>query len=278
MLKITEPATLKRVRRLEQEHIQKYDGIINWDKMPFRKVWYFANLIDVKKIIDQKPVLGFLETAGYYKHAFACFFRNLKDKRKFESLLPKEKIILDINSFHSKPISLFDVSHNIEKDRMTEEEEKITKKDIKILECVCEGGGRLSLWDISKKIGLTYEIVRYRFKKLVSAGYFSRFIAQPNSTKFGITTIYVHLQFKRKVPIEKLERIKQTLGYLICEDNNVLVPIFTNSFHNYVDEISSILDQFRDELKKVDFYPIKNALLLNRYPFEYLLRKTARAK
>jgi Lrp/AsnC family transcriptional regulator for asnA, asnC and gidA len=97
----------------------------------------------------------------------------------------------------------------------------VNKKDLMILS-ILQNGARIPISEISKKVGLSENGVRYRLEKLEEEGYIKNYVVLLNPRKFGKKTFAIfNLELENKeikasirklAEIDDLIKIYQTTG------------------------------------------------------------------
>jgi len=269
---ITRPAIFKRVKWLEaQGYLSRYDSIINWQMLPFTKIIYFFTTNDnkdIKKLLERKECFTIIRHTGKYTHSAWCFFQNDAQQKSFEKLLPvkKEKVI--IKSALTQGLSLFSLPVSIPRPKVLSKKYRLDTTDIKIMSSLSEGGARKTLNEISQETGISIDVIHYRKKELISHGYFSYFLAQPDTDKLKLLVTYIFIKTRKDVRLDFLDRVlvhfKTSTG--------IGCAIVTKDQDDYLATLSRILEKVNHELSGLTILHNKDYILLNRYPFEFLLQ------
>jgi len=282
-LKITKPAIVKRIQFLENEKfIDRYDAIINWQKLPLLKKVYFVkkdNRNDVfeNKILSQKSVFSFITLVGIYTYQIWCFFKDLSQQKKFEMMLGKNNWgSININELVFPKISFFDIQNKSEFMEFKDKDISLGKIDVTLLKYMAEGHGRDSFYEMSKILKIPYDSLHYHGKNLIAANYFSSIVAQPGSNKFTLQTNSLLIDcFNKSSSVKLFVLLKKTpkiLSNAIGDNNKVLVHFLSQNQIDYKETFSKILSLIpKTEIKEVLITHWENILLNNRYPLDYLL-------
>lgn len=265
---ITQPAAYKRLKNLESEgYISRYDSIINWQAFSFIKTVYFCNELELRLVINQKCCFGIQETIGEYKYLVWCFFKNKEMQKVFEKMLPKKEYFkIELKTANLYGSEIFNLPLKVKNSEVTFRQQKISAKDVKILKALGEGGARKTLKELSDETCLPLDVVWQRKKNLIKNGYFMRFIAQPGNVELGLTVTYVFLRTIKDV----LEIPKKCI--VLFKTASGLGAGFISSNHkDYLDSLDSFFSQIRDENTEPIILTVKKDVLLNRYPFEFLI-------
>ncbi len=267
---VTQPAVFNRLKRMEKEgFISSYDSLVNWQTLPFIKKVYFCDLDKEaeKKISNSQECYVLIKTYGTFTHMVWCFFKTKKQVKEFERQLPRKKENIEINKVFTKGISLFN-SHitelSIEKKY---EKIQITPKDIKVMKALSEGGARKSLKELSNETGLNIDQVWYHKKRLIKAGYFENFVVQPGIDKFFLSVNNLFIKTKKKVRLDQFPRV---FNHFETTDG-VGCVFYSKDIKDYLETLDKIYDLFRGEIRDVFLFTNKEYIIVNRYPFEYLI-------
>jgi DNA-binding Lrp family transcriptional regulator len=270
MLKTTQPTAHTRLRKLEKEgYLARYDSLINWEAFPFIKKIYFCNLTKQEEIYisKKKECFVLIKVHGYLTHMIWCFFKTKKQMVEFERLIPKKRKILELKNLYSSGISLSENKFNLNKPLFEFNRIKLTPSDIKVMRVLSEGGARESLKDISNKTGLNIDQAWYSKKKLIKNGYFSAFVAQPGVKEFNLTMTNLFIKTKKKVRLDEIPRVFTHMD----TSEGVGCVIVTKNMQDYLDTLDKIYSLFEGDIEQVLLFPNKEYIVLNKYPFEYLL-------
>lgn len=266
---ITQPAAYKRLKRLEKEKfISRYDAIVDYQLLPLIKKSYLCNLNEEKinKLKERKEVIVLIKNIGQFSHHLFCWFKNITQQKKFERLLPKDRKDFIIKNLYTENAIIFDIPIQVKIKEYKKNILKLTNEDIKILKVFCEGGVKKTLKELSDLTGLSIDIIHYRKKRLIKNGYFSYFVAQPGYGPLNLNFSYIYIKTKNlKFPKNSRIAILAELDY------GVLLGFFSkdiNDFNNVIDNISEF---YRDCCEEQILITNKNPIILNRYPFEFLL-------
>jgi DNA-binding Lrp family transcriptional regulator len=197
-----------RIEQLEKKaYIEKYDAIINHNLLNGEERLYFVS-------VSQNMEEGFEKKI----EAFACVVSCFKVSKKenyilltiIESQEEREELESFLNSYsyhshfltylHTFPHSFFDLK--IKEKRKTKVEEKklsLDKLDAQLIQKLANGHARDSLLSLSQELGVNYEHLLYRFKRLKKAGYFALFIAQPGQERFTLNPDMFLFKTKKKL-------------------------------------------------------------------------------
>lgn len=268
---ITQPAAYHRLRRLEEEKfIDRYDAIVNYQLVNLTKKSYLCNLDNqkVSKIKKLPECVLLLKCIGVYTHHLTCWFKTKTQQKNFEKLLPKNREEYELQKVFTKGPSLFDIPLKHQFKQYPEKQLKLTKEDVAIIKAVCEGGARKTLMELSNKTGLSIDVIHYRKKRLTNNGYFSYFIAQPGFGKMHLTVSYIYIKTgKKKIPL-----IPRSPLAAITNDG-VMIAFLSKDLDDFSKTADKIFSFYRKEIKQSQVIINKGYLVLNRYPFEYLLQK-----
>ena len=171
----------------------KSASLLNIDMFSHKKVVYLVNVNEekLKKIKKNLSCVSIYPLFHMYKYMVWCFFETNKERREFESLLPKEHKKIIYNKTAATKGTIFDKETKLHEWKKEYKKYKLSKEDFKILKIMGEGGARDTLLELEKKTGLSIDVIRYRKKKLEKNGYFLRHIIQPGNAFSSFKFIYV---------------------------------------------------------------------------------------
>lgn len=169
-----------RLRKYESEGlIKKYMTVFNYDLLGYHEVaivWIKTNQKEfiMKKLESMKNVISVGEFLSSYDLFINIIF---KDKNEFESVfysfLEKNKesiqdfLIFSTTEVHLYPLKFFGKSSTTKDYESVAPNKnlKVGKKDIEIMK-ILESNGREKIVEISKKTGLSSELIIHKIKKL----------------------------------------------------------------------------------------------------------------
>lgn len=162
------------------------------------------------------------------------------------------------------------------------EASKTDKIDKKILNLLCEDSS-LNYLDISEKLDLTLDIVRYRIKNLIREKVIVKFFAELSLKKLGYTK-YIYLLKLRNVSEEKFNELKrniktnENITYAFIDKNSFYV-VFECAFSNQdgIDELSrGLRSEFLEIIESQDYQIVKEQFLFNLFPRGLIEDKTGK--
>lgn len=266
---ITQPAVYNRIKRLEKEgYISRYDSLVNWQALPFIKKIYFCDLKndEIRSISKRNECFGLIELYGEISHMVWCFFKTKRQMIEFERLLPIKKETVEIKNLFTTGVSLFNESSKKISPTIKFDKVKLTKKDVKVMHALSEGGARKSLKEISEMTGLNIDQVWYHKKRLIKGGYFEYFIVQPGIEKFYLIMSTLFVKTNKKVRLDNLPRVFNHFD----TDKGVGCVFMSKNMKDYLETLDKIYSMLRGDIKEVLLSSNKNYIILNRYPFEFL--------
>ncbi len=269
-LSTSEPNILKKIKKLESMMILKYDTILNHDILPLVKVWYFVKTKDIEKIKDFDSVYVAIEAAANYNLIIGCMFRNKKEKRNFERVVKPNKSIV-VETFNRKIPSFIQEKTRIHLEMPKANPVELDENDVEIMNALCDGGGRLKLMEIANKTGLSYDIVKYRFRRLQKNGYFLWFVAQPFQRFSDFRVSYITFKLKNKKDIELVKNLDNVFIYTTNNKNEIILSTISESSQSLLKEMAVLYDKLRDVCTEINYYPIIKTHVVNRYPLHKLL-------
>lgn len=284
---LTQPTIFYRIQKLENEgYISKYDIILNWNKFPIKIDFFFITVKqkDTKEFEDyclKNKNISSVHRLIHKRNYFIMIFMNDKEKEEFRNFLNKNKFEYDEylqKEIQFLPYSIYNIliKKQLIQKSVENKDIKLDKVDVKILELLTNGGAKLSMVEIAKKLNLSLDLVIYRYKKLKNAGYFGIFIAQPSITKFHLQVDIILIKTKN-ITFEnlkkKLEQIQKTAYMAKLEDNLILTQLLTKDFDEYKKTLKLIHEKLEDNIEYIEIYNTQNWLFVNRINFDKLIEK-----
>lgn len=281
--KLSQPSIVYRIKKLEDEGwILKYDTILNHNKFKsYKKNYLFRVNGDCSKFENELNsnvnITSLFRLIGIWNYYSINYFKTKKEIIEFEKFLKKNSIefqVMDLKHVSFLHFSLFDLKIDYKPIKICDKELKLDKTDLELIKLLCDGCARESILNLSQKLKLNYEQVLYRFKRLVNAGYFSWFIAQPGVKRFTIqndVAIFEVDNLSYEDIIKKLNPISKIPYLMKLDSNRYLVQILTQNFEEYKQTIAQLSDILFEYLVKFDIYNTKDSLILNRYSIDYLI-------
>jgi DNA-binding Lrp family transcriptional regulator len=279
---LTHPAIIYRIKNLEKEYIQRYDGMINLSKF---NMSYFIILVSVPKRLQEefekhfeknKSISSMIKHIHKFNYSLNGFITN---PNEIFNYLKKRK--LEYTYFEGKKMgagrfSIFDEINLPKKEiRILNKQIKLDKIDIKLIELLQHGSGRDSILELSRKLGINAELTSYRFKRLNKAGYFINYFAQANLEKFNIRYEAIEFQIKGMDFNEVLETVDKTkkLSPFFAFDGKetYFCTLFAKSLEEFEKTIGAIINSFDDKLISFNIYPVEKWIFLNRLNLKSLL-------
>ena len=152
------------------------------------------------------------------------------------------------------------------------EEKKLDSTDRKILSVLTKESN-IPLVNIAKKIGSTWDIVRYRIKQMEEAGVILKYFPEINLKTLGYT------EFLCKLSLHNInDNTFQSIKNNIKENRNVTysfvninsLDIIINCAFENVQGLDNFLSGLQEKLKmhisKIDYYIVKEKLKLDLFP------------
>ena len=281
--RLSQPSVVYRIKRLEDNgYISKYDAIINHKKFPYYKDIIFLSIPEDKRekfemwTINNKHICWNIRLIDKMNYVLYVFSRNQEEREELYKYIESNSYEYKSYAFEDilfDNFTLFGMNLNVKKPRIEKDKNlKLDEADIKLIKHLTDGGGRDPILDIANKIGIHYETLLYKFKRLTKANYFPLFLAQPSTKRFStqIDILLIKSDMSFEEVFKKLKGLKE-ISYLIkLSGNYYYSQIISNDFREYKDCIEKINIRFRG-LGEVKIYNTKDWVFINRYPFEWLL-------
>lgn len=271
--KLTQPAIHYRIQRLEKnKYIDKYDIIIDYTFFETNTHFYFVPIPQNQKkdfenyCKSNKGIVSLISLIDK-QNFFIMTMMHQKEQSKFDKYISKFNYSkYNLNDLNILPFSIF--SNTISTKKIIKRKKvKLDDIDKKIILNLSNGGGRKPLLKTCTELNLTWDIVKYRFKKLSDAGVFAMFIAQPNPNTFSLQNDI--LLIKTKSAKSELQSILIKLGkftYLVELENNLfLTQLLSTSFIEFKEILSKLHSDSKEKLVDVKIYPTEKNIFLNRY-------------
>ena len=265
-----------RIKRLEdRNYIKRYDAVLNWDVIPLEKVIYLFKTNNpeeiAKKVKDIPCVHSVLTNTSTYNLSIFCFFKDKEQREDFESKYDFERKI-KIDKVVASSSNLFDTEIKLKKPKMQEKQIELDDNDVKIIKHVSTGHARDPILKISKDLNMSYDIVQYRFMKLLKNKYFTRLIPQTEGHFSKLKTTLIVMDFKevKEETIKRLENLSQLAigGY---NEKTVYLHIISDDYKDYLEKLEEIHKATKREQTNTETMHWKEIHLVNRYPLEYLI-------
>jgi len=260
---LSQPTVVYRISKLEKEYIEKYDMIVNYNKLDLKIGCFLITVPHDEceeferfcKDNDKVITMGVaVHKRNYYVQALEEFRQELK-------------YYYDYYRYNKSEILPFSVSETLIEYKPTKNDAIIDldEFDKMIIKHLSDGGGRDSVLKIARDTGLSSDLVLYRFRKLRNAGYFSLFIAQP-SKRFHINYIVAVFETDSKDVQKKIRRLNKALFFADL-DGRYTVTFAIKDLEEYQKTLKTFYKIFGDKLIKSEIYPIFNSLFANRLNF-----------
>lgn len=272
LTRLAQSSVVYRIQKLEESHISKYDALVNFSKLNIPIKFYFISNNDTKfnnYLKRNKTITSHFSLLNKKNHFVLSIDTNY-NQTSFESYLNKRKLNFESFKLVNMEIlnySLFtDVKVKNPRRKIVDKDLKLDQIDYKLISKFMNGGGRKSILEISQETKLSYDIVLYRFKRLVKHGYFALFIAQPNQETFKLNVDMI--KFRAKPNLKKykqiLERTKRCPYIAECEDGVYITQILSTSYQEYKAIIKEILDALKDDIEEFEIFNTDKVHILNR--------------
>lgn len=285
VLNTSKAAIIRRIKFLEEHgYISCYDGIIDWQKMPFIKKVYFLGVNDSfqefeKVMRTQQPVFAIMKLCGLYNYQVWCFFKSKKQVIEFEKIITnivhkkldiKELVMPSAPYFNMKLLLSIPKKQNM----------KIILKeiDIKILKHISRFHARDSFRQMSMDLNIPYDTVHYHGTRLLQSGYFNALVAQPGEglKLLKMTNLLVSCN-NQSTAIEIYRKLSKVMGIsskAIAKDSKILIIFFSMNDVEYRKKLNEILSLVpKENITDLITTHWDEIVMNNRYPLEYLLKK-----
>ena len=274
---LTHSAILYRIRKYEREElILKYDALINFNKFENPMIVFFVSVPEKFKKNFEKYCLGESGIMSVIRHVhkFNYSVTALLDEERLKKLVGyfdkcefeyEKHEVRKVFSFVSRIFEGVDVPED--KGRVLSKKLKLDEKDVRLMEILFDGGARESMLELARRMKLSADLVLYRFRRLKRAGYFDRFIAQANPEKFGVKLELVSFEVRDEDSLaydEILEKTRKCPFLYRVGKNRYLAVLMIKSLEELEKTLEKVYDGIGEELVRLDFYPVKNFVFLNR--------------
>lgn len=282
--RLTHPAVIYRIKNLEKEYIQKYDGLINLSKFC---IPYSNFLVSVPKKMQKefeehfqkdKSIFSIMKHAHKFNYSISGL---IKDIEKIKKYLQNKK--LEYKQFTAQKVgfgrfSIFkDIKIPLKEKKVSNKKLDLDELDMRMIEIIYGGGGRKSVLELSRELGISAELASYRFKRINKAGYFTGYLAQANLEKFHIRYELIEFEVKDISFDEVLSIVNRTgkLSSFFVYDGKgkYQATLFVNSLEEFEKTINNIIKELDNKLIYFDIYPAVDWLFLNRLNLKYLFKK-----
>ena len=285
-MKLSQSTVVYRIKRLERKgYISKYDALVNWPMLPIVPEIFFITVPVAKKkpfedYATKNEGVSAVVWLLHQRNYCAVTFLRASERTEFVGYLEKNDCAYEgfaISREEFMPFSIFDVAVSLPKKRRIDVEKiELDEKDIKITKILADGGGRDSVLQIARKTGISYDVVLYRFRKLVKCGFFPLFLAQPSPDIFGLQVDMLIVRTRSTTFRTAYEIFAQTKKSAYCvtfEEHTFFTQIFTKSLVEYKQTLEKILEGFGDDILEWRIFNTKGWLFINRTPFEKLIEQ-----
>jgi Lrp/AsnC family leucine-responsive transcriptional regulator len=274
---LTHPAILYRIKKYENEGlIGRYDALLDMNKLEI-PTWIIFVSVPKRKVKDfeeycvkNKVLMTVLKHIHKFNYSMTAPLSvkeydkliNYLDKNGFEYKANKIKkhIAFDYRIIDDVDIKKKNVS-------LSEDKLNLDSKDIKLIETLYHGGGRYSALELARRTRLSADLVVYRFRKLNKAKYFVRYLTHPDFKKFNIRYVIIKFKInnlKVKEVSKVFEKTEKTILLFESEKNNYLATLIIRDLKTLEKTLEIIHDGLGDYLIKLDIFPCKDHLFLNR--------------
>jgi DNA-binding Lrp family transcriptional regulator len=284
-LKTTQASVIRRIQFLEEnDYISRYDAIVDWQNVDLIKKVYFVavekNNIDFESEVKKhKPVFSIFRLAGFHTHQIWCFFKSQQQVSEFESYLanyPYESI--NVIKHIVPKTSYFNMTLKLPIPKPSRKPFTIDEIDVKIMKQLANNHARDSLRKISIDLGINYDKVHHRGRKILQTGLFQAFIAQPGSSFSNVqmTNLVIKCSSNEQAKklFDKLLKTRRVSGQTLGKNSIVFSLFLSMGYVEYKQNLLEILSLIpREEIKNVSISHWDGIVMNNRYPFEFLISK-----
>lgn len=274
---LTHPGVLYRIKKLEEnKFIERYDGLIDLNKLPHKVKNFFIRVPAKKKeafekyCLKNKSIMSLSEHAHYFNYLVWSPF-SPEDEKNFVNFLKKNKLEYQSGSLTSLRPGIFsifdDIDIEVKRKKHKDKILKLNKTDIKIIELMNNGCGRDSILELSRKLNISADLALYRFKRLLNAGYFTNFIAHPNPKKYNIKYELVEI-YAKNINLDEygkiMDKTKRVAFYSQIGEGRFFTTLVVKSLEDMEKTIDTILKELDEKLIRIEIYLIKHFICLNR--------------
>lgn len=281
--KLSQPSIVYRISKLEREnYILKYDILLDYNKFPIKLRIILVSVPKEKVAAFEKYCLNSFGIMTVFRQIHKLNYSLTTFATETE--LKELKSYLDLEGFYYEDFntvksyfpsfSIFNLGLKSENIKYTDEVLKLDLKDVKILEKLSNGCARDSILELSRKTGLSVDVVLYRYKKLRKAGYFPLYIAQINTNKFQVNYVMIHfgvIGLSLEKVLEVFEKIKKSIWFAKNVDGTYFTTFMIRDFQEYYEVFEKIYLFLDKKLDFLEVFPVKDFLFLNRINLEKVI-------
>ena len=266
-LRLKQPSVHDRIKRLEQAgFIRQYDTLLATHMLPLIHKMYYCSLRpdSISTLRRLTCCTGIQEIFGEYTHQLFMFYRNEDELRDVEKILPSKRLEQHITLSRRLYGSIFDIPCRPSSFVKREQHLVLEPLDVSIMLQMVQGGARKTLTAIAREIGTTLSIVKYRRKKLIEAGYFLSFIAQPGEAFSSIKIAYHVFSLNGAAPLTLLAKLPRCIVAYAGEQSLTVIQL-SLFFDDYLVHSSNLLRTLEGYFCSVQSFIVCRPIFLNRY-------------
>lgn len=266
-----------RIQNLEKnKYILRYDAMLDYNKFSLSMDLFFVTVpkpkrIEFKNYCNQNKAIATLAIHFNKKNYSITTFATNQEIQEIEQYLKSnnlEYFYYKTSNLHFPQFSIFDnITIKHKPSKYTNKIIKLDQIDIKILEKLSNGGGKLSILELAREIQLTPDLVLYRYKKLKQAGYFPLILAQINIKKFNLNISLIHLKTKtisKNTILKTIQKINKSIWFGQSDEENYFTTIIFKNYQEYQEIQERIYEELEENMIHIESYALKEWLFLNR--------------
>ncbi|MBN2042346.1 MAG: AsnC family transcriptional regulator [Candidatus Aenigmarchaeota archaeon] len=267
-----------RIKQMEKSGIiAGYYSVIDFSKLGYMLVRVYVKLCNVSPA-KEKEILGYLKRAGFtfwvaktegeWDIVIGCISGNFReferDWEDFERLYRK--------NIHEKDIAVFSAFVHFTKDYLacgkhgirkpivtgTGKKTKLDRMDLKLLNEI-SSNAKISLLELSGKLGMTSMAARYRIKRLERMGVILGYRPVISNEKLGIKYYKLDMELEDIRVKEKLRQFVSSIPNVIYEDRTIGGSDFefdleTFSHEEFMEILNKIRSMFPGKIRTYKYY------------------------
>lgn len=261
-----QPSALARIKKLEQEgFISRYDSLLNTENLPLICKMYYASFSkeQVDNIIKMPVCFSLQELFGEFTHQVFCLFKDNKQVKNFEKILPKKHIAKLLNHTYLLSGSIFDIRRKPEIYPENKNRIKLDKIDIKLLHKMIISGARKTVVDLANELNTSCAVIKYRKKRLIDNGYFLYFVAQPGEAFKSLKIAYHVFSLDKNINIKIITNMPRCiLAY--AGEKSLIVAQLSLSFNDYLEHSNNLIRKLEPHTKSMKTFFVNKPIILNR--------------
>ena len=269
---IKQPSIQARIKKLEEEKfIRKYDALPRLECLPFIHKIYYCSLTDsqIETLIKQPSCTTIQETFNSYSHQVFFYFKDEKELKQVEKLLPQKRVETTNTHSHRLNGTLFDVKQmpmNYKKPKRI----SLDDIDIQLYIKLINGNVRTPITQLAKELDVSATILKYRKKRLIENGYFLYFVAQPGDAFSSMKITYHVFTLSENIHIEKIHAMPRMIGAQSGEKTLTVMQL-SLSFEDYLKYSKLLFEKLEPITQEVQTFFIDKPIILNRFSREMFI-------